>query len=104
MKKLLAVAIQALEYLKDGETNKPHFIKHAEEVIKEAKKEQKKSEEIHYELMIANAKDYLQSKETRQKLASDPNSVMNAFDISAVLAVATGKTKEEVIMDLVKKD
>jgi hypothetical protein len=40
MKKILAIAVQALEYLKEGDTNKPHFIKEAEQVIKEFKKKE----------------------------------------------------------------
>lgn len=36
-KELLDITIQAVEYLKEAGINKPHFIKHAEEVIKAAK-------------------------------------------------------------------
>jgi sugar-specific transcriptional regulator TrmB len=37
-KELIEVAKQALQYLKEGSSNKPHFIKHAEATIKKAEK------------------------------------------------------------------
>ena len=40
-KELVSVAKQALEYLKESSINKPHFIKHATEVIKQAEQEGK---------------------------------------------------------------
>lgn len=39
MKELIEVAKQALEYIKENDINKPHFIKHAEEVIKKAERQ-----------------------------------------------------------------
>lgn len=43
---LLKVATQAIEYLKEAGIKKPHFIKHAEEVIKASKKGENEMQKI----------------------------------------------------------
>jgi len=49
-----------------------------------------------WKLMIVNAKQYLQSANPN----GDPE-VINAFRISEVLAICTGKLKEDVIIELI---
>jgi len=66
-KELLEVATQALEYLKEAGIKKPHFIKHAEDVIKKAKKEQKplsKNQQItkHFDAYLAGGEDLSYTK------------------------------------------
>ena len=50
----------------------------------------------YYKMMINNAKHYLRN--------SDPLSddCINGFRIAEVLAICTGKLKEDVLLDLVK--
>lgn len=66
-KELLAVATQAIEYLKEAGIKKPHFIKHAEEVIKNAKKANKplsKNAEItkHFDAYLSGGQDLSYTK------------------------------------------
>ena len=53
---------------------------------------------ILYRMMISNLKEYLRN--------SDPNNqdVINAFRISEVLAIATGKLKEDIILELTQNE
>lgn len=50
----------------------------------------------YYEMMINNAKEYLKNADT---LSED---CLTAFEFSEILAICTGKLKEEVIIDLIK--
>ena len=50
----------------------------------------------YYKMMINNAKEYLQNADT---LSED---CITAFEISQVLAICTGKLKEEIVMDLIR--
>jgi len=50
----------------------------------------------YYQMMINNARNYL------RKEHEDPNDVINAFEISQVLAVLTGKLKEDVLQDIIE--
>ena len=52
-----------------------------------------------WDFIIKNAKEYLKTIPTNQR---DSGEHFNAFEISQVLAVVTGKSKEEIIMELVK--
>lgn len=50
----------------------------------------------YYKMMINNAKEYLKNVDT---LSED---CLTAFEFSEILAICTGKLKEEVIIDLIK--
>lgn len=100
-KELLEVAKQAIEYLKESNVNKPHFIKHAEQVIKDASnptiKEQKTIEQyldaylsmsyIPYNRVIQALKKAL------KKAKKDPH--MSIEDVE----VDVSDNEDEVIME-----
>jgi hypothetical protein len=50
----------------------------------------------YYEMMLRNAKEYLKNANT---LSED---CITAFEFSEILAICTGKLKEEVVIDLTK--
>lgn len=50
-------------------------------------------------MMIANTKRYLRGLQPQDKLSNDH---LNAFQMSEALAIATGKLKEDIIIDLTK--
>lgn len=50
----------------------------------------------YYELMINNAKNYLQNADSLDE------DTLDAFKFSEVIAICTGKLKEDVVIDLIK--
>lgn len=53
-----------------------------------------------YQTAIANTAAFIRSKENKHNVEHNPEQAINAFTASSVLAIAFGKTKEDVIMDL----
>lgn len=51
----------------------------------------------YYKMMINNAKEYIKNVDT---LSED---CIDAFKISEVLALCTGRLKEEILLDLLNK-
>ncbi|QQO97266.1 hypothetical protein M1M30_gp163 [Maribacter phage Colly_1] len=51
----------------------------------------------YYQMMINNAKEHLESAPSHPVNGVYPN----AFQISEVLAITTGKLKEEIVIDLI---
>lgn len=49
-----------------------------------------------WKMMINNAKAYLRDPERK----NEGGAIIDAFQISEVLAVVTGKTKEDIILEL----
>ena len=50
----------------------------------------------YYELMINNAKTYLKNADKFD------NDTLDAFKFSEILAICTGKSKEDIVIDLIK--
>ena len=57
---------------------------------------------IYYKMMINNAKQYLKNTDPNATIKSTDDKPLNAFDISNVLSIVTGKLKEDIIIDLIK--
>jgi hypothetical protein len=53
-----------------------------------------------YKMMINNAKEHIKSQNPEKPSEDD----FSIFTISSVLAILTGKTKEDVLLDIIKKD
>lgn len=53
-------------------------------------------------MMINNARTYLKNQDPDANYSSIENKPLNAFEISNVLAIVTGKLKEDIIIDLIK--
>lgn len=53
-----------------------------------------------YKMMINNAKEHIKSQDPEKPNPDD----FSAFTISEVLAILTGKTKEDVLLDIIKQD
>lgn len=90
---LLEVATQALEYLKESGIKKPHFIKKAERVIKEAKqankplsKAKQKSQQIskHFDAYLAGGQDISYTKihvALKQALKANPDGMADSVEV-----------------------
>ncbi len=50
-----------------------------------------------YKMMIANANSHVSTIDTTNPKAED----ITIFQISEVLAICTGKTKEDIVMDII---
>lgn len=59
-------------------------------------------ENIYYKMMINNAKQYLKNVDPNAPIKSIDDKPLNAFDISSVLSIVTGKLKEDIVVDLIK--
>ncbi|MCK9416959.1 hypothetical protein M0Q97_09905 [Candidatus Dojkabacteria bacterium] len=53
-------------------------------------------------MMINNAKQYLKNTDPNATIKSTDDKPLNAFDISNVLSIVTGKLKEDIIIDIIK--
>lgn len=59
-------------------------------------------ENIYYKMMINNARTYLKNQDPDAKFSSIEDKPLNAFEISNVLSIVTGKLKEDIVIDLIK--
>jgi hypothetical protein len=87
-KELLEVAIQAVEYLKEAGIKKPHFMKHAEEVIKAAKKEKEPNEQQkitkHFDAYLSGGSDMSYTKihaALKRTLKSNPDKMVEDIKV-----------------------
>ena len=53
-----------------------------------------------YKMMITNVKSYLRKQTEMNKLDNDH---FNAFTFSSILAICLGKTKEDIMSDIIKE-
>lgn len=59
-------------------------------------------ENNYYKMMINNGRVYLKNQDQYAKFSDLENKPLDAFEISNVLAIVTGKLKEDIVIDLIK--
>lgn len=100
-KELLEVAKQAIEYLKESGVNKPHFIKHAESVIKnESKPNKNDQKEIEGYLDAYLSMDYIPYNRVIQALKKALKKAENKPHMTIEdVEVDVSESDDEVIME-----